>query len=141
MNEQLGDVLDLAVADRAALPLLPHLHRALVATAEVQTVVVHEDAVLGVHHAEAAQPEVAVVDIRSRVFRQRVGERRRAQAQRIQRRFRFDSPLALLRELLDARQDPLTVRVLIGVVLDRRRCLTRREVRLRVKTAGGTRRG
>lgn len=68
MNKKLCHVFDFAVADWAAFSLLPHLHGALVAAAQMEAIVVNEHAVLWVHHAEAAQAQVAVVD----VFRLRV---------------------------------------------------------------------
>lgn len=94
MNKKLCHVFDFAVTDRAAFSLLPHLHGALVAAAQVEAIVVNEHAVLRVHHAEAAQTQVAVVDVfrlrvwRRSLFRQRVWRGRSLFWQRVWRQGR-----------------------------------------------------
>lgn len=135
MNEELHHVFDFAIADRAALPLLPHLDRALVAAALVDAVVVHEDAVLRVDHAEAAHPEVAVVDVLGDCLR--VRERNRPADLRLF----FHLVVPLFRELLHSRENALRVLgVLIGILLDVGGGLAGGTVVLRVEALRGPRR-
>ena len=49
------NIFDFAIADWAALSLLPNFDGAFVAAAQMKAVVVNEDSVLGVHHAEPAE--------------------------------------------------------------------------------------
>jgi len=63
MNEKFRHVFDFAITDRAAFSLLPDLEGALIAAAQMETVVVNKDTVLGVRHAKATDSQPTVIDV------------------------------------------------------------------------------
>lgn len=134
MNEELRNVFDFAIANWATLPLLPHLDRALVAAAQMQTILMDKDAIFRVHHAEPAHSQVAVVDVGGIVG---LGLVQRWPAPCRGRQIESELPLTLLRKLLDSRQNPLAVSVLIRILLDVRRGLTGGKVVLGVEALRG----
>lgn len=63
MNEKFRDIFNFAIANRAAFSLFPNLHRALVTATQMQTVLMNEDTIFWVDHAETTQAQVGVVDV------------------------------------------------------------------------------
>lgn len=137
MYEELRNIFNFAIANRATFSLLPHFHRAFITAAQVQAVLVDEDAVLRVHHAEATSSQVAVVYV-GRVVVLRVVQRRSAAGR--WRGIKYHLPMAFLRELLDTCQNSLAVSFLIRILLDVRGGLAGGKIVLRVETLCGDRR-
>lgn len=61
MDKQFCHILDFSIANGAALAFLPHFDGAFVATAQVKAIVVHENAIFRVGHAETTQSQIAFV--------------------------------------------------------------------------------
>ena len=137
VNEKFRDIFDFAVANRATFSLLPHFHRALVTTAEMQAVLMDENSIFRVHHAESAHSQVAVVDV-GRVVGLGFAKWRPAAGRR--RQFKLQLPMTFFRKLLDTFQNSLAVGFLIRILLDVCGRLAGGKIDLRVEALCGHRR-